>query len=179
MFDDRIQAASSRYDSNAVLVGRMSRDGDSWTVRWQLMWQGQDADWQDGPGDLDSVVTAGLGHVADMYASDYALQSGSDFSDTALVTVDGVSGIEAYARVSKYLAGLTPVTKVELVAIDKDSIRFRVHSRGTTDSLAQAIALGGMLQPETSSDTGGQPAAYPAGAPASAPEQELKFQYQP
>lgn len=181
MFDDRIRAASTRYDSNAVLVGRLSVNAGTWTARWQLLEAGESAAWQGGPGMLDEVIASGLGHVADIYAANYALQAGSDFSDITAVTVDGVDTLEAYARVSKYLRGLTPVTKVELVSVDADSVRFRVHSRGTSDSLRQAIALGGMLQPEPVSLPPSSSANLPAipTMPAVPAEEGLKFRYQP
>ncbi len=178
-FDDRIQAASARYQSNAILVGRLSATDDNWTARWQLLDQGQTTSWQGGPGTLDTVVASGLDHVADLYASAYALQAGSDFSDVTLVTVDGVDTLEAYARVSKYLSGLTPVTGVELLAVDSDSVRFLVHSRGTADSLGQAIALGGMLQAEPASLAQSPDANLPAAGTAAAADQGLKFHYQP
>ncbi|MGH8458001.1 MAG: hypothetical protein ACRESV_01515, partial [Nevskiales bacterium] len=75
--------------------------------------------------------------------------------------VSGVESAADYARVSKYLAGLSIVTGVELVEMADGRASYDLRLRGDRVNMQQAIALSSLLKPES------EPAPPAADAPLS------------
>lgn len=136
-FEDSIRAASRRYGADAVLVGRLSAaDGDF--GRWTLL-EGDGAQrWTGGAAES-------LGRVADLFAGRFAVVS-SGASRPVLVEVVGLDSVEDYARVMLFLERLTAVQALSLERLEGDAAVFRLVLRGSTEALAESIALGRLLE---------------------------------
>jgi hypothetical protein len=64
------------------------------------------------------------------------------------LVVEGIDGIEEYARVYRYLASLTPVDQVQVVRVAPPEVQFDLTLSAQERSLLQVITLGRVLQPE-------------------------------
>jgi hypothetical protein len=61
-----------------------------------------------------------------------------------------------YASVQAYLESLTFISHVSVVALTGDTIRFRLATRGGTESLQRTLSLNGRLQSIAAGDNGVQ-----------------------
>jgi hypothetical protein len=98
-----------------------------------------------------SGTLEGVNRAADLYAGLFAA-SGS------LVPVDievtGINDLRDYASVQSYLESLSFISHVSVESMAADTVRFRLATRGGSDSLQRALSLNGRLQPVAAGETG-------------------------
>ncbi len=121
-----------RLGAEGLLIGHATGAA---AVRWTLTFQDRSSEF--------SGVLEGVNHAADLYASLYAASGTLAPVD---IEVAGFEGVKQYAAVQGYLESLSFVTHVAPVALDGDTIRFRLTSRGGIEALRHVIALSGRLQ---------------------------------
>jgi uncharacterized protein len=136
-FDDSIVAASARYGADMVLLGRLGA-GELDRGRWTLYGP-------DGTDRWTGSVAESIGRLADGFAARYAVVSSGE-TRTVRLAVTGVSSIEDYGRVSRFLGGLTAVESFGVETVEGDEIVFRVAMRGEPATLDEAVRLGGVLR---------------------------------
>lgn len=166
----RIQQASQRYKPDATLIGSiyMTTPGQ-YAARWQLTVGNQTASWTTPPNNLASVAADGVQTAADNYAKWFALAADAVGEDGVTLSVTGISGVDAYAKVLAYLGKLTPVKSVQVTRVDNHTVYFSLDTRGSLANLQQAVLLGDLLK-----------TAAPAVASANPPSATLlQFQYAP
>ncbi|MEJ2646488.1 MAG: DUF2066 domain-containing protein [Gammaproteobacteria bacterium] len=146
--------ASKRYHAPDVLIGRLAhQSGGNWTARWTMELDGDEINWVASDPSVDTVLAAGIDGAADRLAARLAVSPGSGGQTQLSLTVDGVQSLADYARVSKYLASLTPVQQLDITRVDGSQVTFGLELDGATGTLDQAIALGSVLQPVSGSDS--------------------------
>lgn len=132
-----------RMGSDAILLGRAGGAAANATVRWTHLFQDRSSEY--------SGTLEGVNRAADLYAGLFAA-SGS------LVPVDievvGINDLRDYASVENYLESLTFITHVSVESMGADTVRFRLATRGGSDSLQRALSLNGRLQPVAPGETG-------------------------
>ena len=132
-----------RMGSDAILLGRAGGAAANATVRWTHLFQDRSSEY--------SGTLEGVNRAADLYAGLFAA-SGS------LVPVDievvGISDLRDYANVENYLESLTFISHVSVESMGADTVRFRLATRGGSDSLQRALSLNGRLQPVAPGETG-------------------------
>ncbi len=142
-FTESLVEASTRYSPDAVLVGRAraAMSGEL-EVRWTLLLADERFNWD---GDLAS----GPDDVADFFAGRLATSAGSP--SEILLSVDDVTSLDGYGRLSAYLENLDLVDELAVDRVREDRVVFRLKIRGDTDRLMRSIALQRILQPIDSS----------------------------
>jgi hypothetical protein len=136
-FDEAIARASLRYQTDAVLAGRISlseADRGRWTrysgngaTRWV--------------GDTEE----GLQRTADDYAAVFAVRVDQGSGQDILVRVHDVRDIPGYARTLEHLESLTAVRSVAVDRFEADRLTLRLTIAGSPASLDQALSLGSVL----------------------------------
>lgn len=148
-FEDTILRASSRYQPEAILVGRVFQSYTGlWNARWTLYLEGRRHDWEVQGAALSDVVHPGIDQAAESLALRFAQVLNGDASGSVLVQVKGINGLAGYNRAIKYLGSLAPVTQVHPHIIDAKSVIFRLAARSGRLGIAQAVALGHTLVSE-------------------------------
>jgi len=138
-FVESIEAASLRYEPDAVLIGRARRMAfDAPAVRWTLLLDGERFDWEGNVG-------SGANDVADFFAARLAASVGT--SNRVLLSVDDVNNLDAYGRLSVYLEQLDLVEALAVDKVDGNRIVFSLSVRGDLDRLTRNIALQSVLTP--------------------------------
>jgi hypothetical protein len=141
-------SASSRYEPQAVLIGRLNRNpAGGWMVRWYLQVAGNGSSWTDRNASLDGLLAAGMADIADNLASRFAVGGAASEAHRVEISVSDIYTLTAYARVSKYLASLAPVVDVQVSQVDGPEIRYAVQLNGTLNGLSRTIAIGTVLEP--------------------------------
>ena len=145
-FEDTIIKASRRYQTEAILVGRVYKTyGGSWNVRWTLYDRGHREDWNARAESLVEALIPGVDNTASLLAQRFAQVESSEQNNTVLVQVYGVKTLAAYNKTLKYLSQLAVVTDAQPHSIFPDHVIFRLNSRNGRLAVSQAIALGHTL----------------------------------
>jgi hypothetical protein len=134
-----------RMGGEGVLVGRAGNLSAIAGVRWIHLFQDRSSEY--------SGTLEGVNRAADLYAEMFAASG-------TLVPVDievaGVADVREYAMVQTYLESLTFISHVSVVALTGDTVRFRLATRGGSESLQRTLSLNGRLQPIAGGDSGTQ-----------------------
>ncbi len=142
-FLDRIDRVSVRYNPDAILTGRLLQDNNGkWIGRWSYRIA---TDWQSavaGSFSSDELIRGMVNQLANELAARYALDSSRG---EITLTVEGVTGIAAYADLTQYLKTLSPVSYSAVVALQEDRVEFELQTEGQYEQLVEIIELGGRL----------------------------------
>ncbi|MGB5210927.1 MAG: DUF2066 domain-containing protein [Gammaproteobacteria bacterium] len=147
-FEQPLLEAAQRYGVKAVLLGRYSSIA-GYRVRWALFENGQVLRW-DGP--LDD----GINGASDRFAARYSVATGAAVEGEIGLSVAGINSLEEYARVNRYLEGITAIESIGLRQLQDDIAVFGLRLRGSLDNVDRAIRLGGVLLPAERGDQMGQ-----------------------
>ena len=138
-FLGRIEAASKRYSPDKILVFRAESEfSNQWRGDWSL---GEGGQWRSGTvyGESQAqLATAVVGVLASVLSEQYAVTS---TRSEVRLTVEGITEIQDYAEVSRYLEGLTQVMSVQPVRILTDMVEFKLRSEGEVQQIIDVIAL--------------------------------------
>lgn len=141
-----VESASQRYRPQVILVGKLdsSGAGGSWRSSWNLLAAGTSQSWSGNAGDMYAAVQQGIARTTEWLADQYAVADAR--SSVRTLTVEGIRGVEDYARVSGYLASLTPVDRVHVARVTDQEVQFELTLSAQERSLLQVITLGRVLQ---------------------------------
>lgn len=161
-FRATVLKASQRYRPDAVLVGRVYRQGNGmWEAAWSFYHGDNSSNWIASGAFSSQVLFQGLDGAADLLAARFAPiglgLSGGKF----LLRVEAVNSLHDYVRLQRYLKELQPIQAVETDKIGPGEAQFRVTLEGDYRLLQQVIGLSNQLQPvatEAGTDSGEQPA---------------------
>ena len=138
-FLGRIEAASERYAPDKILVFRAGSEfSNQWRGDWSL---GEGGQWRSGTvfGESQAqLATALVAVLASVLSEQYAVTS---TRSEVRLTVEGITEIEDYAEVSRYLAGLTQIMSVQPVRVLTDMVEFKLRSEGEVQQIIDVIAL--------------------------------------
>lgn len=149
-FENTILDASSRYQTEAVLVGRVYLSvAKTWNARWSLYSAGQRHDWDvSNSENLRTAINAGLSKTGEELSSRFAQVDSLIERDDILLQVKNVSDLKTYNKVVKYLKNLSKVTRAQAYQVNENDVFFSISSRSDRLGIAQAIALRRILVPD-------------------------------
>ncbi len=143
-FVDNIEAASLRYETQAILIGKLYSLGKEWEARWTLRYQGDQYEWLQRARDISTVIASGVGGTSDYLSKRFAASSYLGQDQLAL-RIEGVANMNDFRRINDYLLSLHGVSVVTLRKTDATSSSFLVEVEGGRETVLQAIAMGDML----------------------------------
>lgn len=134
------------YDSSHALIGDVRGAGGNWRGNWRIIGPRDEvADaWQSSAGSLDQLQSEAMTHVADVFSRQFSVRP-SEGGGSAVVAVDRITGLEDYARVMNYLAGMTTVSSVSPLRITGNSAVFKLELAGSLDNFRRGMNLAGWL----------------------------------
>lgn len=146
-FEDTILEGSLRYQTEAILVGRIYLSfSKTWNTRWSLHSAGQRYDWNVSNSEsLREAVKEGLSKTGEVLSARFTQVTSLEDNDVIILKVKNVSNLKSYNKVLKYLKNLNVVKQIDAEQINAQDIVFRINSRSGRLGVAQAIALGHML----------------------------------
>ncbi|MCW8887382.1 MAG: DUF2066 domain-containing protein, partial [Motiliproteus sp.] len=148
-FADSIRKASARYQSDAIMVGRLYRDhSGAWKSQWQLIWP-QEVMGFDGSGDaLEQQLALAVETAADRLFADYVKPSHGFDEGGLRVQVSGVKGLDDYFQISNYLKELPAVSAVMLQSLQQDQLVLRLLVDGSAKQIQNSITLNQRFRPD-------------------------------
>lgn len=145
-FDETVLAASERYHPQLVLQGRLQSGAGGWRGRWTLH-IGQDRlQWQSTGVNASEALAEGLHLAADRLALRLAVRALGAAGQVERIRVREVRSLNDYARVLEYLAKLTPVRDVEVLAVEGDDLDLLLALDGERQTLERLLDIGRVLE---------------------------------
>lgn len=137
-FGEQLLQASSRYQANSILVGRV-RAGVLQRNRWTYYFGGAQQEWNGEPEDAVNLL-------ADTLAAQFAFAGDAPLQAVQL-NVAGIDSIRAYGTVDRYLENLSLIEDFEVQMVKGDEIRYAVRLRGDSARLRRALEISNILIP--------------------------------
>ena len=137
-FLDRIELASERYGSDALVTARIQEETGSWYANWSYLLGDEWRSVESVAVSASDLARELIDLITDALAERYALDS---YTATVALTIEGVSSLEEYAAVSDYLEKLTPVLNSSIVALNNDLVWFELKIEGKAAQLIEIIEL--------------------------------------
>lgn len=148
LFRDRLEDASRRYRSEAVLGGRLYRtETNQWAGRWLLIFDEEAVSFSTRGAQKQHCADEALAYVADLMAARYAVDTASETSTQIKLGVQGVKGLDDYARLKAYLQGFAMVQDVAVSEVESDRLTLVLTTEGDWHKLKGLIALDRQLLP--------------------------------
>jgi len=145
-FEQEILLASERYQTKAILRGRLFRDGyENWLANWTLYENGEKYHWDSEGTTQGAIFGEAIDSVASRLSARYAQVINEAGSNAFFISVKNVNNLKDYARIVKYLKSLTLVTDASAVRFDSNTARFRIDIEGAESGVVQTIELGNVL----------------------------------
>ncbi|GAA0439297.1 DUF2066 domain-containing protein [Aeromonas salmonicida] len=153
-----ILQASQRYGAEMVVLGKLTPEGDKWSIDWGLYGPkagGELAELTRGSSSGTQAEVAQ--HFADELAAwlvqNYGLRISGVASSQTLV-VEGLSGIDGMITVQKMLQGMASVTKVTIGKLEGDKVTFDLSLQGDKAELIRGLQLESRLRQIDDNDSG-------------------------
>ncbi len=132
-----------KLGGDGVLIGRANGTSANAAVRWTHLFQDHSSEYA---GSAD-----GINRAADLYAGLFAASGNLQPVD---IEVTGVKDLREYAGIESYLESQTFISHVSVQGLSGDTVRFRLATRGGSESLQRALALSGRLSPVAAGENG-------------------------
>ncbi len=142
-FDERIIAASKRYDANSVLIGRV-QPSSTQLDRWSYVFGDESRNWT---GPAEAVVS----QIADLLAAEFAVGGDTPLERVAL-NVSGIHDVDAYGSLQKLLAGINLIEDFRIERVAGDTVSYQVEVRGGVTRLRRALGFAGLLEQDNDRD---------------------------
>ncbi|MCB1756622.1 MAG: DUF2066 domain-containing protein [Gammaproteobacteria bacterium] len=171
-FEDRIRAASARYETDSVVTGLLKQENNElWLSSWTRFAGGGTSSFANNALNLDSVISSGVEWVAQLARRDSAISGGTLRSASSTqIWVGGIDSTERYVRVARLLEELPGVETITPSYMSGQGMMFSISPRLSVMQLQQNLARVSWLRQSA------QPAEDPYGK--SVPQgAELFFDY--
>ena len=142
--EERIRAASERYQPGGILIGRIDR-GVLWEARWSLLLPGAAQRWKTAGDVFELVVDEGVQEAIDALSARYVSTASETERSAIVVSVSGVHDFMGYARAMRYLESLSEVESIDVLAVVSGRLRLRLKLRSGVAGLRGLVALGATL----------------------------------
>lgn len=135
LFRETIKNASTRYQPNAVLVGRMFQDSQQlWRVEWNFWLDEVEQQWSSEGADLAALVEPLQDRLSSSLVAKFALAAnvksqGDDAVQSAILRVDQVTKFEDYVALKTMLQTITGVKSVQLHSASNSTLEFLIVAR--------------------------------------------------
>ncbi|MFM1678735.1 DUF2066 domain-containing protein [Aeromonas salmonicida] len=157
-FATPILQASQRYGAEMVVLGKLTPEGDKWSIDWGLYGPkagGELAELTRGSSSGTQAEVAQ--HFADELAAWLVQNYGARISGVAssqTLVVEGLSGIDGMITVQKMLQGMASVTKVTIGKLEGDKVTFDLSLQGDKAELIRGLQLESRLRQIDDNDSG-------------------------
>ncbi|MFQ2658240.1 DUF2066 domain-containing protein [Aeromonas caviae] len=157
-FADPVLKASQRYGAEMVVLGKLSPEGEAWSIDWGL--------YGTKPGAQAGELTKGTGSgtqaevakgFADALAGWLVQQYGTRLSGVAssqTLVVEGLSDIDGMIQIQKLLQGMASVTKVAIGKLEGDKVTFNLSLQGDKAELVRGLQLESRLHQVEDNESG-------------------------
>lgn len=141
-----IQHASQRYSSDTLLIARILKVKDGFSIQSKMLMGNNQWDWNITDKSIPEVLSTLLNNISDILAGHYAV-SDSGATSQLVMKVSGISEQNDLAQVIQYISNLTPVSDVEPIHVGEKDVVLKISLHGSKDTFIQSLAADKKMQP--------------------------------
>ena len=136
-FDDRLLAASRRYEANSILLGRV-RPESSQRNDWSYYLIGEEHNWTGEPEQV-------LSFVGDLLSAEFATAGDAPLK-LVEISISGIDSIDAYGAVQQIFASLNLIESFLITRVEGDQVHYNVATRAGAARLQRALRFNGLIE---------------------------------
>ena len=160
LFPEAISKASSRYNPDAILAGRVEYLSEhQWRSEWLFVFNGEQRKLSINGDSRQDMIDQILAQVSSRLASQYAVYLNSMFEDQVTLRISGIKTLAEYHSVLQYVGNMTGVKSSTVTSVAGNVLKIKVDVSGDTQQLRDLIALDSHLVQEEYLAPAGTPAA--------------------
>ena len=143
-----IRAASSRYDPDSILAGRLlfTATGE-YVGLWQFLFMDEARIFDGFDSELESYLERPLSRITSELAAYFALVPGGQSEESVRLRIDGVGNFADYSALVEYVRAISLVQAANIVLVDGERLEFSLDLQGSAEQLFNLIALDRDLLP--------------------------------
>lgn len=146
VFRDTIKDASSRYQADAILVGRMFQDSQAlWRVEWNFWLDDIEQQWSSEGTDLAALVNPLQDRLASSLVAKFALAASAKGLDNTLqsviLRVDQVTQFEDYVELFEMLQAIPGIQRVQLHSASGATLEFKLFAQSNFAQVKSIVDL--------------------------------------
>lgn len=141
LFVDNLDAASERYQPDAVLIGRLSRHGNEYQANFMYRLQQERRRYQVRASSRSELMEALVDQMSVRLANQYAVVLDPLLAGQLSLRVTAVDNLATLAEVERYLQSQNLITRVTLRQVEPDAVRFDLEISGSESQLRDILAL--------------------------------------
>lgn len=152
-FTTPILKASDRYGAESVLVARVYKDNNGqWQGKWRFFFADREYEFIYSQENLSDLMLMGLTSAAEVLANAFAIKPGATQKGRVSIQVDGVSDVDAYAKLTQYLERLAITRDVFVSEIKQDKAFYDLTIGGSLQQFKKTLDLDKRLLPTEASE---------------------------
>ena len=147
LIDDSIVSASARYQTDAILAGKLNQSAEGiWQYEGVLL-QGESRLALSTKGETPlAALTNASSEVGRFFADQFAIKSDPMQGRSGLrIVIKNVNDFSDYSKVITYLQSLSGVRLVEVAQVDRDSLQLYLNLEGDWKKVQRIIQLDNKL----------------------------------
>ena len=158
-FADPVLKASQRYGAEMVVLGKLSPEGEAWSIDWGLYGSkpgaqaGELTELTKGSGSGTQAEVAKGFADAGWLVQQYGTRLSGVASSQTLV-VEGLSDIDGMIQIQKLLQEMASVTKVAIGKLEGDKVTFNLSLQGDKAELVRGLQLESRLHQVEDNESG-------------------------
>lgn len=152
VFKDTIMSASSRYQADAVLVGRMFQDSQQlWRVEWNFWLDEVEQQWSSQGSDIALLVEPLQDRLSSSLVAKFALDTRietphDEAKKSAILRIDQVVQVGDYVEIQAMLQTISGIEKVQLHSANGSTLEFRIFAQSHLAQVKSVVDLKRRLQ---------------------------------
>ena len=136
-----------RYDADALLMGQIrGRSGEGWSGEWEVRFGEQIFQWNFNSVSRTESINQVITHLAKVLALEYALESQGRPDQPVLISISAIGNINELIAAKAYLESLSAVEAAQPVAVNADTVTYRLAMLNEVADLQRLIELGNQLE---------------------------------
>lgn len=151
LFTADLGEASERYQPDAILVGRVSRNEDGYQADFVYLLQNDRQRYQVSAADKAGLAAQLIDQIALRLSDQYAVVMDPAMAGQVSLRINNVRGLDTLAAVENYLGSLNLITRTTLRQVRPAVVYFDLEISGDRTQLRDMLALDNRLKalPET------------------------------
>lgn len=143
----KLTTAAKRYESDAILIGRLIRVPTGFNTQWRLVLGNDQWNWTVTGATIADVMTQIADNVTDTLAARFATVVTNTVQAKIQIRVVGMTQGDDISALLQYLKHLTPVADVQLAQVTQGDVVLTISLRSTPQAFTQAVSIGQKLTP--------------------------------
>ena len=153
-FDTKaLETASTRYTSDVLLIGCIKKNMilSGMEGNWLLVLNNNNSEKFTTKGnDIESIIRNTMDNVFIALTKKTPLVKNNTVNTPVTLHISGVSGLNEYARIIKYVQALDSVTSADILTVTENKIAIKIITTGNNKALETALQNGKNLVPDGS-----------------------------